>query len=334
MRVGLVLGAGGVLGGAWHVGALGALAQETRWDPGSADHVVGTSAGSMIGTLLCAGVPPWFMRAHSEGETFPGLADAEGNPAAEADRSGGAVFRPHIGFTRPGPASLGLALRTLRDPLRHTPTQCAIGWLPEGLISHEPLRRQVRRVVASGWSPHPGQWVVACDYATGRRVAFGREDAPAAELADAVAASCAIPGFYRSVRINGRRYVDGGVYAISNADLLRGRGLDLVIVLNPMSGRPGVDKRVRHEARKLAEDGADVVLIEPRRALGGNLMSRSRRNEVMEAAHHEVAGIVRAKLAQLRGLPEGHPNAVMRPRVEPDHWGSLREDVLESRLAA
>jgi len=55
VRVGLVLGAGGVLGGAWLTGALSALARETYWDPGSAEHVVGTSAGSMIGALVAAG---------------------------------------------------------------------------------------------------------------------------------------------------------------------------------------------------------------------------------------------------------------------------------------
>ena len=50
-RVGLVLGAGGILGGAWLVGALDAIARETGWDPGSADRIVGTSAGSMIGGI-------------------------------------------------------------------------------------------------------------------------------------------------------------------------------------------------------------------------------------------------------------------------------------------
>ena len=49
MKVGLVLGAGGVLGGAWLTGGLAAVADETGWDPGSADYIVGTSAGSMIG---------------------------------------------------------------------------------------------------------------------------------------------------------------------------------------------------------------------------------------------------------------------------------------------
>ena len=331
MRVGLVLGAGGVLGGAWHVGALEAIAEETGWDPGSAEYVVGTSAGSMISALLCAGIPPWFMRAHSEGETFAGLVDAEGNPAEQADRSGGAVFRPHIGFTRPGPASPGLALRALRDPLRHTPTQVAVGWLMEGMISHEPLREQVRRVVPQGWSPHPGHWVLACDYSTGRRVAFGRTDAPPADLTDAVAASCAIPGFYRSVRIGGRRYVDGGVYSVTNADVLRDRRLDLVIVLNPMRGRPGVGRRLDHELCKLAEYGTDTVLIQPRAPIGGNLMSRGRRNAVMAAAFEEVSGIVRERRTELGDLPAGHPDAVRRPQIDHENWGSLRDDVVASR---
>ena len=64
---------------------------------------------------------------------------------------------------------------------------------------------------------------------------FGRAGAPAADLADAVAASCAIPGFYHPETIAGRRYVDGGIYSTSNPDLLRDEDLDLVICLNPTS---------------------------------------------------------------------------------------------------
>src|ERR1700741_3175856 len=77
-RVGLVLGAGGVLGGAWLVGALDAIARETGWDPGSADYIGGASAGAMVGALLAWGVPPWFMVGQSMGESFPGLAESQG----------------------------------------------------------------------------------------------------------------------------------------------------------------------------------------------------------------------------------------------------------------
>src|SRR6185503_18824364 len=146
MRVGLVLGAGGVTGGAWLTGALQALVEETGWDPGSADVVVGTSAGSMIGALIAGGgIPPWFMVAHSGGEVFEGLTDRQGRPASEADRSAGARFRPDRALPLPGPGSLRMAVGTLRHPRRHTALALLAGWVPTGLVSTEPLKDVVRR---------------------------------------------------------------------------------------------------------------------------------------------------------------------------------------------
>src|SRR5919199_3260420 len=110
MRVGLVLGAGGVMGGAWITGGLQALAAETRWDPATAEYIVGTSAGAMMGALVAAGVPPWFMVAHSAGEVFEGLVDANGRPVAEASRSAGAMFRLHPAIPLLAPGSPRLAL--------------------------------------------------------------------------------------------------------------------------------------------------------------------------------------------------------------------------------
>ena len=90
---------------------------------------------------------------------------------------------------------------------------------------------------------------MTCDYRTGKRVPFGRTDSPPATVADAVAASCAIPGFYRPVKIGGRRYVDGGVCSASNLDLLAGRGLDLVICLNPLSSSRTRARTIRSTGR-------------------------------------------------------------------------------------
>ena len=72
----------------------------------------------MIGALSAAGVPPWFMVAHSRGETFAGVAGPDGRPAAEADRAAGAVFRLHRGLPAIGPGSLRMALTACR-------TRCA-----------------------------------------------------------------------------------------------------------------------------------------------------------------------------------------------------------------
>src|SRR4051812_29633840 len=139
MRIGLVLGAGGVMGGAWLTGGLHALVSETGWDAASADYVVGTSAGSMIGSLLASGVPPWFMVAHSRGESFNGLVDADGRPANRASRSGGAEFRFHRGLPPIGPGSWKLALRSLAQPHRHRPGALLVGWMPRGVIATDPL---------------------------------------------------------------------------------------------------------------------------------------------------------------------------------------------------
>jgi NTE family protein len=353
MRVGLVLGAGGVLGGAWLTGGLEALARETGWDPGSADHVVGTSAGSMVGSLCAAGVPPWFMVAHSAGETFEGVVDAGGEPAAKADRAAGAVFRLERALPPVGPGSLALGLRSMLRPHRHTPAAVVAGWLPRGFISTEPLKQTIRRVVPSGWADHPGLWVVACDYSTGRRVAFGREGAPPADLADAVAASCAIPGFYHPVTIAGRRYVDGGLYSNSNLDLLRQVELDLVICLNPTSSlypmrawnpveraaelaRRASGRRLGSEAKKLRAAGTEVVLIQPTgkdlEVMGPNLMSRRRRDAVIRTAIETIGAQLREpEIAELlAGLPKGAPERLRRPPGPPSSWPPLIDRLSEA----
>jgi NTE family protein len=201
--------------------------------------------------------------------------------------------------------------------------------------------------VPAGWSPHPNLWIAACDYATGRRVAFGRDGAPEAELADAVAASCAIPGIYHPVTIGGRRYVDGGIYSASNLDLLRAEGLDLVVCLNPTSSlhplrainprdafniafQRASGRRLGSEAKKLRAAGTEVVLIQPLHddlhAMGPNLMSTRNRNRVIDVARRTVA----QQLAEppnrelLANLPAGDPRAIHRPEGAPSEWPDWR----------
>jgi NTE family protein len=318
--------------------------------------VVGTSAGAMIGSLLAAGVPPWFMVAHSRGESFEGLTGPDGRPAADADRAAGAVFRIHRGLPGIGPGSLRMAFTALSNPLRHTPLQLLAGWLPAGLVSTDPLKDVVGRAVPERWVEHPNFWAVTCDYRTGRRVPFGREGAPQARVADAVAASCAIPGFYRPVEIGGRRYVDGGVCSPSSLDLLAGRGLDLVICLNPLSGEGGSPtdprdwlgslsrrtngRRLAHETRKVRRLGTEVVTIEPTRddlaAMGRNLMSVRRRRQVIETAERTVLEQLRRPEVRelLSGLPPGEPHKIRRPPGPPSSWPPLRKTQTATRNRA
>jgi NTE family protein len=361
VKLGLVLGAGGVLGGAWLVGGLSALARETEWDPGSADEIVGTSAGSMVGALTAAGVPPWFMVAHSRGEVFDGLLGPDGRPAADADRSAGANFRLHRGMPAIGPGSLRMAFTALSSPLRHTPLQMVAGWMPSGFFSTDPLRETITRAVPGAWVEHPRYWAVACDYESGRRIPFGRLGSPPARIGDAVAASCAIPGFYRPVKIGRRRYVDGGVCSVSNMDLVAGHGLDLVICLSPLTGRlegrrssrgrltgvatgaindaldliPSITRRaargrLEREERKVRRFGTEVVIIEPtaedHAVMGRNWMNAERRQDVIDTAEQTVARQLGDPAIRrlLRGLPAGEPHKISRPSGPPSSWPELR----------
>jgi NTE family protein len=292
----------------------------------------------MVAALSACGVPPWFMVAHSAGRTpDPAAGDRRGD--ASATRSAGARYRLERALPGLGPGSWRLAMASLARPHRHSPAAVLAGWLPRGMVSNQPLKGTIRRVAGDGWAPHPNLWVMACDYQTGRRVAFGREDAPQASLADAVAASCAIPGFYRPVAIAGRRYVDGGVCSTSNLDVLVGRGLDLVICLNPTSSldspsgrtlgtraaallRQASGRRLGREARKIEESGTDVALIQPSvqdlDAMGTNLMSARRRNRVIEVAVATVAERLRdpSLRERLRDLPAGGGPLVRRPSAD------------------
>ena len=196
--------------------------RRTGWDPATADVVVGTSAGSVIGSLCVAGIPPWFMVAHSAGETFEGVVDARGRPAAEADRSGGARFRLERGLAADRPR---LVAARAAHPARAAPLPARrrVRRLGAARLHLDRAARRRSSAASSRRLDRPSR-TTGSSPATTRPAAgspFGREGAPQAELADAVAASCAIPGFYHPVEIGGRRYVDGGIYSTSNLDLVR-----------------------------------------------------------------------------------------------------------------
>src|SRR5205807_3205799 len=91
-----------------------------------------------------------------------------------------------------------------------------------------------RRVIGDDW-PDRSLWLCAARADDGRRVVFGQVGSPPTDVSTAVAASCAVPWLFAPVEIDGVSYVDGGVYSPTNLDLLADRGLDLVIVVSPMS---------------------------------------------------------------------------------------------------
>lgn len=332
-RIGLVLGGGGILGGAWLVGALAAFCEASEWDPRTATHIVGTSAGSVVAALVAAGIPVDWMVHHQRGGSVDGLLDddgqpfvgAEDQPFGDADESSRELFAWSGQVPRPVLGSPGLLLRSALRPWKFPPTTALSGWLGRGFLSNSEVGRMISVAVPEGWPDHPNLWIVTVDYSTGRRVVFGAPDAPSTDLWRAVRASCAIPGLYRPFEIDGRTYIDGGAWSPSNADLLARTDVDSVIVLNPMSSLyPGLPtsflerfdrtirrrtgRRLGREARRLREASKQVLLIQPRKpdldVMGVNLMDPTRRVEVLETALRTTAARLhepdaRAMLARL-----------------------------------
>ena len=280
-RIGLVLGAGGLVGAAFHEGVLRALQEATGWDPRDAEVIVGTSAGSHVGAALRAGSPPagvTKLRRDSIAQRQPPVGSGRFTPA-----SPGALVR---GVTRPGSVRL---------------TAMASAVLPAGRQSLAPMIRTVNRAHRHGWPSRP-LWLPTVRLRDGARVVFGQDGAPESDVGSAVAASCAIPGYYAPVHIAGERYIDGGAHSTTNADLLAGRGLDLVIVSAPMGAARGVRSlsaalqargymrlRLGREAAAVRGGGTPVVAFSPTAAdlevMGWNAMAQGRHRAIVERAY-------------------------------------------------
>ena len=215
-RRGLVLGGGGVLGAAWMVGALRALEDELGVDLRTFESLVGTSAGSVLASLLGAGIasrtssPP--ARHAVATQPLAGFA-LDHEDAAGGDRPA----RP-----RPASARTRLLVRNARHLRQLPPTAVLSAFLPEGRGRLDSVGALISHVVPQGWVRRPGLRVVALDYDTGAAGAVRRAGGARRDLPTAVMASCAIPGWYQPVRIGDHRFIDGGAWSSTNVDLMAG----------------------------------------------------------------------------------------------------------------
>ncbi len=308
-RTGLVLGAGGVLGAAWTIGALAALQEQRGTDLRDSEVLIGTSAGSVLAAFLGCGVGVDVLLDHQRGIVHAEAPDISYDP----DVDGGGALPP---LPRPGIGSARGVLSTALRPWKVTPMGALSAVLPQGRGSLAPIGTLVDAVCPKGaWAGHPQTWVVAMDYDSGRRVAFGRDGAPHCSLRDAVMASCAIPGWYTPVSTGGRRYVDGGACSPTSLDLVLPLELDEVVVLSPMTSleydhpttvagklerrfRRIVTRRLVSEAKKVTAAGTKVTLLGPGpedlAAIGANLMDPRRRVDVLETSMRTSAAALRA----------------------------------------
>lgn len=280
--VALVLGAGGLTGGAWMCGALGALADGAGWDGRDADLVVGTSAGARVGATLRLGISAADHHAGAVGAPFSedfhertGGADLTVTELPRPDWPTGAAWLP--GAPR-------LSLRGLRR--LPNPRLLSSGLLPRGSAGTACIGDGLRALPGGETWPDRPTWVCAIRAQDGRRVVFGRDAGSTPSLATAVEASAAVPGWFSPVAIDGVDHVDGGADSPSNADVVAGLGFDVAVVLSPMTAVPSVFR---------ARPAAHLVI----RSLHAQILSR------------EVAAIRRAGTPVLTLQPTARDLAAM-----------------------
>jgi NTE family protein len=301
----LVLGGGGILGEAWMSALLAGLDEGDRFDSRTCGQYIGTSAGSIVAASLVAGIAPGTRLGELPEQPAVSPAEDEQHLGTLRQTLGAVVS---IGNAAAAPlASLALSSSTGGGALLR---RAALRRAPRGRRSLERLAREVQR---SGVSWDGRLRIAAVEQESGRRVMFGAPGAPTLSVAEAVQASCAIPGVFLPVSAGGRTYVDGGVWSPTNMDAADVRRGNQVVCLNPTgSMRPVAGTLIgalapisrgvaAAEALALRHRGASVSTINPddasRAAMGTNLMDPGRRAEVIEA-----------------GLAQGRRLAALTPR--------------------
>jgi NTE family protein len=309
-RVGLVLGGGGVTGAAYEIAALMALRMATNWDPNQAEVVVGTSSGAFVTSLV-----------RHNALTLDCLVLPSDDREDVADR-----IRTHV-YSKDASASVSKWLRYgivpgVKNPgltmFLGSPARFSASGIGDWVTTH------IGESASRSWPARPTA-IVAYDLRKGSRAVFGTEAAPDVGIADAVAASSAVPLVFRPYEISGDLYVDGGVTSGTHADLVLGhpKPLDLVLVVAPMAAQVQRQRALFHEKmfdrvglRSLAAEieliksawpDADVVTLYPSPSV-----QNAMRPNPMDASR-SVATFMRTLIAMKRTL------------ARPDIWGKLRE---------
>jgi NTE family protein len=295
---------------------LSALQATTGWDPRTATIMVGTSAGSITATSLRAGLSAADLLARAEDRPLSRQGARLMRDVGPPRRP--PPLRPAARARNPGEIAAVLA-RAARRPFSAPPWALLSTLIPEGQVSTAMISGMIAGLFPDDWPDAP-LWLCAVRQGDGRRFAFGKH-LPRPPLPDVVAASCAIPGFFSPVTIDGEAFVDGGVHSPTNADVLVGEELDLVIVSSPMSltGRRlsrspvSIVRRwsgalLDAETLRLRRRGVPVVAFQPTVAdvevMGLNAMDPTRRGPVARQVHESTTrrlarADTRARLAAL-----------------------------------
>ncbi len=292
---------------AYHAGVLRALEQQAGLSIDDLDLIVGTSAGSVMAAYLRSGFTIdelWTMALGTHPNLEP-LGDTPTQRRAAtaftpAFRNGSELASRVIG-------SSFVAVRSFaRVPIPRLP-EVLHPLLYAGLFTMERAQERFDTDFSPTW-PTAEIAICAVDLGSGRRTVFGPTSSDLS-LAEAVVASCSIPGFYTPLKAEGRTFVDGGVHSPTNLDVAARFGCDVIIAVAPMAYDPDMDvpigrrltrrighRSLRNESLMARARGAEVLLIRPSdtdvRVQGVNPMRASGADEIAHTAYESTCRLL------------------------------------------
>ncbi len=249
--VGMCLGGGGLWFVAWQVTYLHELLQ-AGIDLKGADRVVGTSAGSIVSSVLEAGN---LKRLHGELKVLARLPKLLGvlAPAAKFTPSQDRARDLFWNATDAEPATIqeiGRAALAAQTPSQST------------------MRRNLGAVLAFRRWPADSLHLTAVDAYTGERLVITSRHG--VSIPRAAAASSAVPGIFPPQQILDRRAMDGGVSGTGlHLDLLAGARRAIVVQLTD-----GTDLDLGVDAGMTSGPGASIEELEALESSGTKVLHR------------------------------------------------------------
>lgn len=256
---GLVLGGGGIWFVAWQTGYLRRL-EELGLQLGLADRLVGTSAGSIVASILA-------------GEKLAGF----GRTVDLLTRAPGLLAR--MAASGPLEPSCERALDSFRDARDCDPqTLREIGFaaLAARTPTAEVTARNFSVILRMRRWPSSRLHITCVDAFTGERIVVTRS--AAVPLARAAAASSAVPGIFAPQPIQDRKCMDGGVAGTGvHLDLVAGARRALVISLvdgsePELAWGTMTPESIRQEFADLQASGTEALRIVPRTQVPEDVM--------------------------------------------------------------
>ena len=263
----LVLGGGGVTGIAWELGILKGLA-DAGVDLTSADLVIGTSAGSVVGAQI------------TTGRTVDDLYKTQLEPA---DKEIGAKLS-RLTMMRMLPALL--------LPGSGNTKRSRIGAM--SMKAHAPGGEKRVEVIKSRIGVE--QWgdrdlrVTAVEAETGKFVVFDKDSG--VDIVHAVAASCAVPLVWPAVTIDGKHYIDGGMRSTANVDLAK--GADTVVVIAPLPQAFSKATSIRAQLERTGATHTTVVTPDKQALvdIGKNVLDPAKRADAARAGLRQAESVL------------------------------------------